>query len=79
MRTTLVLDDALMRAAKRRAADEGKTLTAVIHDALRHHLAPAPRGTRRFRLKLLTKRGRLLPGVDLADRDSLYERMDERR
>jgi hypothetical protein len=78
MRTTLDLDEVLIRAAKRRATDEGTTLTAVIEEALRQYLAPAPPGGRRFRLKLLTKRGRPVPGVNLADRDALYERMEGR-
>jgi len=78
MRTTLDLDDRLVRSAKRRALDQGTTLTAVIEAALHQHLAPRPRSPKPFRLQLLTKRGRLLPGVDLADRDSLYERMEGR-
>lgn len=79
MRTTLDLDEVLIRKAKRRAADEGTTLTAVIERALRQYLAPSSGRGRAFRLRLLTKRGRTLPGVDLADRDSLYERMDARQ
>lgn len=67
MRTRLVLDDV-----------PGKTLTAVIQDALREHLQRPRRRGKGFRLKLLAKRGRLLPGVDLSDRDSLYERMEGR-
>lgn len=78
MRTTLDLDDGLIRKAKRRAADEGTTLTAVIEDALRQHLAPARPTGKPFRLKLLTKRGRPVPGLDIADRDALYERMEGR-
>jgi Arc/MetJ family transcription regulator len=78
MRTTLDLDDGLMRQAKRRAADEGTTLTAVIESALRHYLAPLQRPGKPFRLRLLTKKGRPVPGVNLADRDALYERMEDR-
>jgi hypothetical protein len=78
MRTTLDLDDRLIRSAKRRAADLGTTLTAVIEQALREHLAPRRSSGKRFRLRLLTKRGRLVPGVDLSDRDALYERMEGR-
>jgi hypothetical protein len=78
MRTTLDLDDALIRKAKGRAADEGTTLTAVIEAALRQYLAPAPPTGKPFRLKLLTKKGRPVPGVNLADRDILYERMEGR-
>jgi len=78
MRTTLALDDALLRAAKKRAAEEGTTLTRVIEAALRRHLAPPDRTRAAFRLRLLIKRGRLVPGVNLADRDALYERMEGR-
>lgn len=78
MRTTLDLDDALVRKAKGRAADEGTTLTALIEQALRRYLAPAAPTGKPFRLKLLTKRGHPVPGVNLADRDALYERMEGR-
>jgi len=78
MRTTLDVEDRLLRDAKRRAAEDGRTLTAVVEAALRQYLAPAPRPRSRFHLRLLTKKGRLLPGVDLTDRDSLYERMEGR-
>jgi hypothetical protein len=78
MRTTLDLDDALIRKAKNRATDEGTTLTALIEAALRQYLVPAPPPGKTFRLKLLTKRGRPLPGVNFADRDALYERMEGR-
>lgn len=78
MRTTLDLADAILRQAKRRAAEEGRSLTRLIEDALRRYLAPAPRSSKPFRLRLITKKGRPLPGVDLADRDALYARMEER-
>lgn len=35
MRTTLVLDDALLRAAKRRAAERNLTVSDVVNEALR--------------------------------------------
>ncbi len=78
MRTTLEFEDALLKAAKRRAAEEGKTLTRLLEDALRRYLDPAEKRKRPFRLKLLTKKGRRVPGVNISDRDSLYERMDGR-
>jgi len=78
MRTTLDLNDVLIRRAKKRATDEGITLTAIIEEALRQYLAPAPPTAKPFRLKLLTKKGRRVPGVNLADRDALYERMEGR-
>jgi Bacterial antitoxin of type II TA system, VapB len=78
MRTTLDLEDALLRAAKQRAAGEGRTLTAVITEALRRYLVPPTRSAKPFRLRLLIKKGRVLPGVNVADRDALYERMEGR-
>ena len=78
MRTTLQFDDALIRQAKKRAADEGEPLTRLIEKALRAYLQPAPAAVKPFRLRLLTKRGRVVAGVNWDDRDSLYERMEGR-
>ncbi len=78
MRTTLDLEDRLLRLAKQRAAEEGETLTRVVEKALRGYLKPNVRRGRPFRLKLLVKRGRVVPGVNWDDRDSLYERMEGR-
>jgi NAD(P)-dependent dehydrogenase (short-subunit alcohol dehydrogenase family) len=41
MRTTLDLDGAVLRAAKKRAAEEGKSLTHLIEEALREFLTGA--------------------------------------
>lgn len=73
------MEDGLVRAAKRKAVDAGTTLTRVIEDALRQALRPPERAKKQFRLKLLTKKGWLQPGVDLSDRDSLYEIMEGRK
>jgi hypothetical protein len=79
VRTTLDLDDKLMRSVKRHAAETGQTVTRVIESALREALArERERRKRSFRLEWVTVRGRLVPGVDLTDRDSLYERMEGR-
>jgi len=77
MRTTLDIDDNLLRQAKKRAAEEGKTLTRIVEEALRERVQLSKR-SRPFRLKLLTMRGRLIPGTNLADRDLLYEKMEGR-
>ena len=50
MRTTLVLDDQLLRQAKRQAAERNTTLSAVVNDALRESLRERPAETRPFRL-----------------------------
>ncbi len=71
--------DKLMRSVKRQAAESGQTVTRVIEDALRESLArrKSSRG-QTFKLRWITTHGRLQPGVDLADRDSLYDRMEGR-
>ena len=78
MRTTLDIDDAVLRRAKEVAAKEGKTLTRVVEEALRDRVSSDKRPKTPFKLKLLTKKGRVVPGVDLSDRDALYERMEGR-
>lgn len=77
MRTTLNLETQLLYAAKQQAASEHKTLTRVFEEALRAYLAYFKQPDSGFKLKLITKNGRLLPGVDLSDRDSLYQKMEE--
>ncbi len=78
MRTTLHLDDTLIRRAEVRAAERGITLSALIEHALAAALGDAPRAGGRYRLRWTTHAGRTLPGVDVADRDSLYDAMERR-
>jgi hypothetical protein len=78
MRTTLSLDDNLMRAAKRRAAETGQTLSSVIETALRETLEQEKKTKHSFRLRWITVKGRVQPGVDLVDRDALIDRMEGR-
>ena len=78
MRTTLNLDDQLMRSWKKRAAETGRTMTEMIEEALREMLTrPSPaRGEREFRWVTVKGRGR--PGIDLSDRDFLLDFMEGR-
>lgn len=78
MRTTIDLNDELLRAAKRKAADEGIPLRAVIERALRDALQPE-RARSTYRLHWRTEKGRILPGVRLDDRDDLLDLMEGRR
>ena len=76
MKTTLNLNDQVLRQAKRRAARDGITLTRFVEDALRDRLA-GPRSRKPpFRLQLETVTGTEPPTVDIADRDALYEIID---
>ena len=77
MRTTVKIDDQLLAEAKSQAAKSGRTLNAVIEDALRASLAQRKRGDDRRIADLPTFPGsRLLPGVDLDDSAALLERME---
>jgi hypothetical protein len=77
MRTTIRLDETLLAAAKIAAAQSGRTLTAVIEDALRQALRSRQEPVRgRTRLKTVRGRG-LRPGVSLDDGAALLDLMDE--
>jgi len=77
MRTTIRLDERLLRDVKKHAADMGTTLTAVVEDALRAALAHRTDKSRRRPVRLKTfKGGGVLPGVDLDDSSALLDLME---
>jgi Arc/MetJ family transcription regulator len=77
MRTTVRLDDDLLRQVKQYAAEEDMTLTAVIHQALRELLARRRRLAEQERTPLPSFSGQgLQPGVDLDDSAALLELME---
>lgn len=75
MRTTLDLDDALMRRAKAMAAREGTSLTALMERAL-HDLVDMSSADGDFGLDIPVVDGRRPPAVDVTDRDALLEAME---
>jgi hypothetical protein len=80
MRTTVRLDENLLREAKGYAAATGRTLTAVIEDALREALARRHVHPERRRVRLRTFKGTgLQPGVDLDDSAALWDLVDGTR
>jgi hypothetical protein len=77
MRTTIRLDDQLLAEAKEVAARTGRSLTAVIEDALREMLARQTKVEERPAVRLTVVSGRgLQPGVDLDDSAALLDLMD---
>ncbi len=77
MKTTIQLDDQLLAEAKQCAAQTGRTLKAVIEDALRETLARTESPQAPVRVSLQTFKGRgLQPGVDLDDTSSLLDLME---
>jgi len=77
MKTTLNLDDALLRQAKRVALERGVTLTQVVQEALEVAVLPKAQA-RPFQLDWRPVRGHRPPAVDLADREALYDLMEGR-
>jgi hypothetical protein len=76
MKTTLDMDDDLMRRAKIQAAADGVPLRAFVEEALRARLLPAPASRKPFRVALPIVEGTGPPAVDIADRDALYDLME---
>jgi len=77
MRTTIRLDETLLREAKAHAAHTGRTLTSVIEDALRASLQrPYVRPARPIPVFRPQDRAGLQPGVDLSDSAALLDLME---
>jgi hypothetical protein len=77
MRTTIRLDDQLLKEAKAAAAASGRTFTDLVESALRETLARRKAaGSRRERVTLPTFPGGLMPGVDLDDSAGLLDIME---
>ncbi len=76
-RTTLTLDDDLLKQLKESATSQGKTLAALVNDLLRHALAIRSR-RQRYKLELRGWEAELQPGVDVLDRDKLFDLMNGR-
>ena len=77
MRTTIRMDDRLLRQAKEHAARTGTTLTSLIEDAVRELLARRKAHRVREPVCLPTFDGQgLQSGVDLDDTASLIDLMD---
>jgi len=77
MRTTIRINDDLLKRAKKRAADEGRTLTALVEDGLALVLSKARKGRRkRVELPVSQATGGVLPGIDLNRSSDLEEAMN---
>lgn len=76
MKTTLNLDDQILRRAKDRAARDGVTLTRFVENALHAQLMASRHKRPGFKLELITVKGNRPPNVDVSDRDALYDVID---
>lgn len=77
-RTTVRLPKELMRLAKRKAASEGRSLTALIEDGLRRVVADKPQQPKRPRKLLPVSKatGGTWPGIDISNSAAMQE-MDD--
>lgn len=76
MKTTLVINDTIMKRVKAEAARQGRTISELVESALRQLLeSPRPKRPDLPPLPSHNLGGAL---VDIADRDALYQAMEGR-
>jgi len=76
VRARIALDADLLQQLKTFAAEQRRPMQALANDLLRHALAGRARPSG-YRLKFAGSKAKLLPGVDICDRDQLFTRLDE--
>ena len=80
MKTTLDLDDALLRSAQAFAAQNGSTVTRLIEEGLRIRLRAQARAATTPRrapvIKVYRGKGGLLPGIDPTSNRSMLDAAD---
>lgn len=76
MKTTLNVNDEILRRAKAHAMREGMTLTRLVEDSLRVRLMAQRQEKKPFKLNLLSVEGTRPPNVDIFDREALYDVLD---
>ncbi len=75
MKTTLQIDDEVMRELKQEAARQGRTMSDLVETALRLLLRPRQSPGELPPLPTFRSSGTL---VDIADREALYQAMEGR-
>ena len=75
-RTTLALEESLLRRLKQRAAAEDRTLADLVNELLRQAMSERRALRAPFRLELPAWPTKPRGGVDIADRDQLSDLMD---
>jgi hypothetical protein len=77
MRTTVSIHDELLASAKLRAKERGKTLGALIEDALRRELSVDYSPRERPQVPVFRGGTGSRPGLDLTSNRAIYEFLDE--
>ena len=76
-RTTLAIDDDVLKRIKEKAVREGRSLQETANELLKEALT-AQRSRKRIKLALRGWKATTRTGVDLLDRDKLFDLMDGR-
>ena len=76
-RTTVRFDDDVLRRLKEKAAREDRTLQDVANELLRQSLEDAERPPD-YNFQFVKWKAELLPGVDIFDRKTLFDIMEDR-
>ena len=75
-RMTIRLSDELLRKARKKAAEQGRTLTSLVEEGLKNVLAEAKPARRTLvRLPVSVASGGTLPGIDLNRSSDLEDRL----
>ena len=77
MRTTLDLDDAVLKQAKKRAVEYGRSLTSYIEDALRLAEARRRKPGKKQKIRVSRRGLGLKKGINLDDTSALLDILDE--
>lgn len=79
MKTTLDIDDRLLRQAKAAAAKERTSLTRLIEEglALRLRAKSKKQPDRPIRIRVLPGNGGFLPGIDPTSNKSIFDAIDD--
>lgn len=77
MRTTVDIDDKLLTKVKATAVDQGKTLSAVVNEALREFSFARKQPSTQPWVPVTFDEGGLRPGVDIDSNSALEEALGE--
>ena len=73
MKTTVEIPNDLLREWKKKAVEQGKTLKSMWESLLREGLhSPQPERSRR-KIRWVTAKGGLPPGLDVSNRERMYD------
>ena len=81
MKTTIDLPDELLIAAKKTAAERRTTLKEIVAAGIRRELGrPERKAIRRKRpIRWVTAKGGLAPGLDVSNREKMYDWIQRHR